>query len=415
VGPAVPSHEDGIIRTITPSGIRVVTERMPEARSVTVGVWVGVGSRDEPERLAGASHFLEHLLFKGTDRWSARALAQAVEARGGWFNAYTSREHTEYELRVPAAELDFAVGVLADVVAAPALRPDELEAERQVILEEIAMNEDDPDDTAHALLLDAVFPGHPMGRETLGTVETVRAVDRDDIAAFHDEHYRGANVVVAACGPIQHDQVLAALSGFLADRPTPPTLDREQITANPVPEVRQERPTEQAHVVLGWRALAQGHPDRFALAVANNVLGGGTSSRLFDEVREQRGLAYEVGSGVSLYSDTGLLSIALGTSARRAPEALAIIDEVVAGLIEDGPTEEELAVSVGYLCGSMLLSSEDTGSRMARLGAAEVAGLPLLDLDEVVARLRAVTLGDVHRVLADVLGGPRTLAIVGPA
>jgi predicted Zn-dependent peptidase len=341
-------------------------------------------------------------------------LAQAVEARGGWFNAYTSREHTEYELRVPADELAFAAGVLSDIVASPALRPDELEAERQVILEEIAMNEDDPDDTAHALLLDAVFPGHPMGRETLGTVASIEAMQRDDVATFHEAHYRGANVVVAACGPITHDEVVGMFDTFLADAGAGAPAARVAASADVVADVHQQRPTEQAHVVLGWRSLPQGHPDRFALAVANNLLGGGTSSRLFDQVREQRGLAYEVGSGVSMYSDTGLLSISLGTSAKRAPEALAVVDDVIAGLVGDGPTEEELAVSVGYLCGSLLLASEDTGSRMGRLGAAEVAGQPLLSLDAVVAALRAVTLEHVHRVLREVLTGPRTRAIVGP-
>lgn len=387
---------------------------MPEARSVTVGVWVGVGSRDEPDALAGASHFLEHLLFKGTATRSARQLSQAVEARGGWFNAYTSREHTEYELRVPAHELSFALEVLTDVVAAPALRPEEFEAERQVILEEIAMSEDDPDDLVHTLLLDAVYPAHPMGRETLGSVQTVTAVNREDIAAFHEHHYVGSNIVVAACGPIQHDELEAQLAEWLHDRPPPPPLERVAPNGDQLELVAQHRDTEQAHVAMSWRALAQGDPDRFALAIGNHVLGGGTSSRLFDEVRERRGLAYSVGSGASLYSDTGLLTISLSTSHTKMGEVLAVVDDVIGGLCSDGPTEEELEVAVGYLCGSLLLAGEDTGNRMSRLGGAEVAGQPLMDVDEVVARVRAVTLADVHSVLGSVLGGQRTLAVVGP-
>ncbi len=404
----------GIQRSTTSSGIRLVSERMPEARSVTLGVWVGVGSRDEPDRLAGASHFLEHLLFKGTEGRSARELSQAVEARGGWMNAYTSREHTQYELRLPSDEVAFAVDVLTEVVGAPALRPDEVESERQVILEEIAMNDDDPDDTVHTLLVESLFPDHPLGRETLGSIETVEALERDDIAAFHTEHYVGGNVVVAACGPLEHEQLESMVGDWLADRPAPPELARAAPGTDPLPLVVQHRDTEQAHVAMAWRTMHQGDPDRFALSIANHILGGGTSSRLFEEVREARGLAYSVGSGRSLFSDAGVLSVSLGTSHGRIREALEVVDDVVADLRTSGPTQHELEVAQGYLCGTLLLSSEDTGNRTGRLGGIEIAGMELIPLDDVVERLRAVTLEDVGRVLDRVLSGPRTLAVVGP-
>lgn len=403
-----------IRRSVTDSGIRVVTERMPESHSATLGVWVGVGSRDESEAQAGVSHFLEHLLFKGTETRTARQISQQVEARGGWFNAYTSREHTEFELKVPAGELSFALDLLTDIVAEPALRVDELEAERQVILEEIAMNADDPDETVNMLLLDALFPGHPMGRETLGSIETVEALSRSDIVEFHARHYGGSNVVVAAVGLVDHDMITERLDGWLATRALAAPAEREAPPDSSAELVEQHRDTEQAHIAMAWRALAQDHPDRFALAVANHTLGGGASSRLFEEVREQRGLAYSVGSGVSLFSDTGMLTVGLGTSVRRAPDALAVVDEVIESLHDEGPDEAEMEVAVGYLCGSLLLSGEDTGARMSRLGSAEVAGMPLLSVEDLVERVREVTLDEVRRVLGEVLAGPRTVAMVGP-
>ncbi len=404
----------GIERSDLTSGMRVVTERMPEARSVSVGMWFAVGSRDEPAEVAGASHFLEHLLFKGTEQRSARAIAMAVDAVGGEMNAYTSREHTAYYLRLPVAELDAGLELLADVVARPAFRSHELEAEREVIVEEILMSEDTPDDLVLTALYESLFPDHPLGRETLGTRDSVEAMTRDDVAGFHARWYRPANLVVAAAGDLDHDQVLGAVDDLFAVGEPGAAPERRAPAPEVVPLVAIDRPTEQVHVAVGWRGLPIDDDDRYALWVANQVLGGGMSSRLFQEIREQRGLAYTVFSSPSSYSDDGSLVIYSGTGPARLPELLETVESVLAGLLDDGVTDEEHTVALGYLEGSMLLGLEDTGSRMARLGTGLTTRDEVLSVDEHVRRIRAVTPDDVSRVLHRVLDGPRAVAAVGP-
>jgi predicted Zn-dependent peptidase len=394
--------------------VRVVTERMPDARSVTVGAYVGVGGRDEADEVAGASHFLEHLLFKGTAEQSARQLAEAIDATGGEMNAYTSREHTSFYARVPAAHREMAIGTLASVLSEPALRAEEVDAEREVILEELAAADDNPEDVVHMRLAESLFPGHPLGREVLGTEASIEGMSRDDIAGFHGEWYRPANLVVAAAGAVDHDDVCATLDGFAGAGPGGTAPQRAAPPGELVPEVIVRHPVEQAHLVLGWRTLDQDDPDRWPLAFANYALGGGTASRLFQEVREERGLAYTVFSSVSLNVDSGALTIYAATSPAKLPEVLAVIDDVVASLVADGITDAEQAVAMGYLEGSLELAQEDSGSRMARIGRSESARGSVLTLDEHLAKLRAVTVDDVHRVLRRVLDAPRSLVAVGP-
>ncbi len=406
--------EPEVQRTVLANGIPVVTERMPEARSVTTGFWVAVGGRDEDAELAGASHFLEHLVFKGTERRSARDIAESVDAVGGEMNAFTSREHTAYYTRLPADELGFGLDLLCEVLSEPALRPDEIDAEREVILEELALSEDTPDDKVHSLLAEAMFPEHPLGREVLGAANTVVALGRDDIAGFFDEHYRPANVVVAAAGQLEHADVVDGVKGFLEGMDSGARVARQAPAHEPTALVVHHRPTEQAHIAFGWRALEQGDPDRFALAVGNQVFGGGMSSRLFQEIREQRGLAYSVYSGSSLYTDAGLLLVYVGTAPNRAREVKELVEDEVDRLVNDGITDQELAVAAGYIVGSFLLSLEDSGSRMGRLGRSELSPVERLSVDEQVERVRAVTTGDVLRVMRRVLNGPRSLAVVGP-
>jgi predicted Zn-dependent peptidase len=406
--------ESRIEKVVLPGGVRVVSEEMPEARSVSVGFWVGVGGRDEPAELSGASHFLEHLLFKGSERQTARELAEAVDAVGGEMNAFTAREHTAYYARLPERELGFGLDLLAEVIAEPALRPHEVDAEREVILEEILSAEDTPEDRVHQALAEAMFPGHPLGREVLGDRESIEAMDSDDIAGFHARRYRPANLVVAAAGRLEHGQVVEALDGFLADGGAGHKPRRAAPASPPVELTVVTRPTEQAHVALGWRTFDHADPDRYALAVANQVLGGGMSSRLFQEVREQRGLVYSVYSFTSLYVDTGTLTVYAGTAPGKVAEVLGLIDAEIAGLIDGGITDREFDVAVGFLEGSFLLGLEDSGSRMARIGRSEVSKGEIVPVDEHLARLRAVTRGDVARVLERVLAGPRTLAALGP-
>jgi predicted Zn-dependent peptidase len=410
----VDATEPGVAREVLPNGVRVVTERMPGATSVSAGIWVGIGSRDEPADLAGTSHFLEHLLFKGTEERSARAIAVAVDALGGEVNAFTTRESTAFYARLPARDLAFGLQLLGDVVARPAFRPDEVECEREVILEELLMADDTPDDVVQMRLYEALFPGHPLGRETLGTPETVGALGRDAIAEFHDQHYRPANLVVAAAGDLDHDEVLALVAGSLAREADGERPERVAPAPPTARLVVDRRPTEQAHVLFGWQAVHYDDPDRYALLVANQILGGGISSRLFQEVREERGLAYTVYSSFSTYVDSGSFLVYAGTAPGRRQELLTVIDDVIAGMAADGVTEEEHTVALGFVEGSTLLGLEDSGSRMARIGGSELLRGRVVPVEEFLANVRAVTLDDVQRVLRRVLDTPRVLSAVGP-
>ena len=408
--------EPGVELSTTASGVRVVSERMPEARSVSVGVWVGVGSRDEPAELAGASHFLEHLLFKGTADRSAREIARAVEARGGEMNAFTSRESTAFFLRLPASELAFGLDLLADVVAAPALRPHEVDAEREVILEELAMAEDTPDDLVNIRLFEHVFDGHPLGRETLGSEDTLEQLTPTEIAAFHAEWYRPANLVVAVAGACTHDEVASVLDGTaLAGRLTeggdrPPRHGPATLGA---PLTVEHRPLEQVQLALGWRGLHIDDPDRYALGLANHILGGGMASRLFQEVREERGLAYTVYATHSMYSDTGIASVCAGTSPQRVDEVLSVVDRVLDEVLQDGITEDELDTAKGFVEGATVLGLEDSGSRMSRIGGSLLVRGRVVPVEEQLEHVRAVTVDDANRVLHRVFGGRRVLAAVG--
>jgi predicted Zn-dependent peptidase len=396
------------------NGLRIVTEAMPEARSVAIGAWVGVGGRDEPAALAGASHFLEHLLFKGTEARTARHIAEAVDSVGGEINAFTSREHTAYYARLPHQHVGLGIEVLGDVLTAPAFRPHEVEAERQVIVEEILMNLDSPEDRVHTLLGEALFPGHPLGRDVLGEQATVEAITRDQIASFFDRWYRPGTMALVATGNLRHREVVELAERELGDRTGGSQPQRTPPERPPVPMVVEHDVTEQAHLCLGWRSISQHDDDRWALLVANQVLGGGSASRLFQEVREERGLAYSVYSYPSTYADTGSLSIYCGTAPKRVRDSLAVVDDVVVSLVEDGVTETELVVAKGYLEGSYVLALEDTGGRMGRIGRALVRPEELLPVEAHLARIRAVTADDVARVLRRTLAGPRTLAAVGP-
>jgi predicted Zn-dependent peptidase len=406
--------DPGVEQTDLPNGLRIVTETMPEARSVTLGAWVRVGGRDEPDELSGASHFLEHLLFKGTERRTAKQIAEAVDSVGGEMNAFTAREHTTYYARLPHEQLALGVEVLGDVLTSPALRANEVEAERQVIVEEILMNLDAPEDRVHTALARTLFPDHPLGREVLGEMPTVEAITRDDIAAFFARWYRPAAIVVTAAGRLEHAAVVDAVqAGFAGSEGG--ELPSRVAPAPPEPHVVVEHDdTEQAHLSLGWRSLNSQDDDRWALSVANQVLGGGMASRLFQEVREERGLAYSVYSHPTAFEDAGYLTIYCGTAPKRARETLVVIDEVLDEVLAEGITQHELSVAAGYLEGSMLLGLEDSGSRMARLGRSLMQRDRVTSIDEHVQRLRAVTTDDVSRVLHRVLDSPRTLAAVGP-
>jgi predicted Zn-dependent peptidase len=404
-----------VIRSdVLPCGIRLVTERMADARSVSIGVWVGTGSRDEDDTRAGASHFLEHLLFKGTPEWSASEIAEAVDEVGGDMNAFTTKEYTTFYLRLLSENLPLGLKVLGSIMTDPALRPLELEAERQVILDEILMHADEPADYAAEQCLAALYPEHPLGREVLGTPESVEHLDASEIRCFFDSHYRTGNLVLAAAGDLDHDHLAAEIDRWFSGRSGGTSPERSAPTASPEPVVVIRRPTEQAHLVLGMRIPGRHSEDRWALAVLNHVLGGGISSRLFQEIRERRGLAYSIWSDRVHFTEVGSLSVGVGTGPEHAHEVLHLVEEELDRLGEDGITKRELAVAKGNLRAETLLSLEDSGARMNRIGASLLLHGHVLDVDDLLARVEGVTLDAVANVAARLAEGPRTLSVVGP-
>jgi predicted Zn-dependent peptidase len=400
--------------SVLPCGIRLVSETMADVRSVAVAYWVGTGSRDEPGELAGASHFLEHLLFKGTARRSAATIAEELDGVGGDCNAFTTKEYTTFYVRLLSDHLDLGLDILSDIMWAPALRPDDIEAERTVILDEILMHADEPADLAGERWQSALFPDHPLGRDTLGTASSVRRISRDDVAAFLAHHYRPGNMVVSVAGDCTHDQVAAALEerfagtlGGAAPARTPPGPD-----SVPLEVVR--RATEQAHLVYGARSVSRFDEQRWALSVLNHVLGGGLSSRLFQKVREQRGLAYSVWSERAAYADAGSLAVVVGTAPEHVDEVLRIVNGELELLASDGISERELAVAKGYLRAEMLLSGEDSGARMSRIGASLLLHGEVLTVDDVLAKIEGVERAQVQAAAALLAGSPRTMTAVGP-
>ena len=408
---------DGISRSRHASGLRVVTESLPQLRSVTLGAWVGTGARDETDEQAGSSHFLEHLLFKGTAKRGAREIAETIEAVGGEMNAFTSHEQTVFYVRVPSEQLDLATDVLCDVLWRPAFREDEVETERQVILEEIAMRDDTPDDLVFDLFGAAMFPDHVLGREVIGFESTVSVMGPSAIASYHGAHYAPGNVVFAAAGDLDHNAFSALVESHSPSmvRNRPDRVELAPVSA-PTPVSVIERDTEQAHLVLGTRAFAQADPDRYAITVMNQVLGGGMASRLFQAVREERGLAYSVYSFRGAYDDAGFFGIYAGTAVERVHETLEVIDAEIQRLLSEGTvTQRELESAKGHLKGSLLMSLETSSSRMRRLGRGELVDGEIPSLDELAARVDAVSLDDVARVIDRVIRDEsRALAVVGP-
>jgi predicted Zn-dependent peptidase len=402
-------------RTILESGATVVTERMSEVRSVSAGFWFGVGSRNEPDKLAGTSHFLEHLLFKGTASRSAKDIADAFDAVGGDINAFTGKEYTCYYSRVLDNDLPMALEILSDMVSNSLIDPDEFESERRVILEEIAMHEDAPDELVHDLFYRSLWDGHPLGRPVLGFNETVGKVSRDEVATYWQGRYSPDQLVVAAAGNLDHDDLVRRVEDLLADIESTPDTRPPGIPRGNTGVSVFKRPTEQAHIVLGTQGLHRKHELRHALAVLDTVLGGGMSSRLFQEIREKRGLAYSVYSYRAMFAETGAFVIYAGTTPQNATTVLDIVRNEVQSVVEDGITEAELARAKGHVKGALVLSSEDPGSRMNRLGRQQVTTGEILSIDELIERFDALTMEDIREVAGLVLGsGGYQTTVVGP-
>src|SRR5487761_1547657 len=413
--------ESTVRRTVLPGGLRVVTEFLPSVRSVALGIWVGVGSRDEDEAHAGATHYLEHLLFKGTHERTALDISAAMDAVGGELNAFTAKEYTCYYARVLDADLPLAIDVLADMVTSSLVEPKDVDAERDVVLEEIAMNEDDPSDSVHEAFTAQLFGDTPLGRPILGTVNSINAITREQIFEHYRARYTPEHLVVAAAGNLEHDAVVRLLQdafGAALDAAATPAAPRPNGAPyqgdGSVATKLVSRGIEQANLVLGCEALARTDDRRFALGVLNAAFGGGMSSRLFQEVREKRGLACSVSSFAAQHADTGMWGIYVGCLPSKADEVLAICAEEIARVVEGGLSDAELARGKGQVRGSIALSLEDPSSRMSRLGKSELVYPRLEPVEEVLAAIDSVSHDDIRAIAADILTRPKTLAVVGP-
>ncbi|OFI36665.1 zinc protease [Arthrobacter sp. SW1] len=410
-------------RSVLPGGVRVLTEAMPGQRSATIGFWVGVGSRDEAEGQHGSTHFLEHLLFKGTKRRTALEIASAFDEVGGESNAATAKESTCYFARVLDSDLPMAIDVIADMITGAVLDPAELEQERDVILEEIAMDSDDPTDVAHEKFVAAVLGEHPLGRPIGGTPAAIKGVSRDSVWAHYQRYYRPDELVITAAGGLDHDvicglvtEALRAAGWELSEGASPVerrSTERAVIAGTAGLHV-VKRPVEQANIIMGCPSLVATDDRRFVMSVLNAVLGGGMSSRLFQEIREKRGLVYSTYSFASAYADAGYFGMYAGCTPSKVKQVLELLGAELEKLAADGITDEELVKAVGQLSGGIVLALEDTGSRMSRLGRAELVSGEFQDIDETLGRIKAVTTAQVQELARELAASPRTITVVGP-
>ncbi|WP_081416801.1 M16 family metallopeptidase [Arthrobacter castelli] len=410
-------------RSVLPGGVRVLTESMPGQRSATIGFWLGVGSRDELDGEHGSTHFLEHLLFKGTSSRSALDIASAFDEVGGESNAATAKENTCYYARVLDSDLPMAIDTIADMVTSAVLDPQELEAERGVIEEEIAMDRDDPADVAHESFVKAVFGDHPLGRPIGGTEEAIASITRDAVMRHYKRYYRPDELVVTAAGGLDHDEVCARVmealrrSGWELAEGAAPVSRRTAIEAAREPQTTVEvveRAVEQANIIVGCPSLVATDDRKFVMSVLNAILGGGMSSRLFQEIREKRGLAYATYSFSVGYADAGYFAMYAGCAPAKARQVIDLLNAELEKLAAEEVSPTELKKAVGQLSGGIVLALEDSGSRMSRLGRAELVTGEFVDIDETLARIDAVTPAQIRELAAELAAAPRTTTVVGP-
>jgi predicted Zn-dependent peptidase len=396
------------------SGERLITERLTSVRSVALGFWIGAGARDEPDAKAGVSHFIEHLLFKGTRSYDAQKIAEVFDEMGGELNAATSREHTVVYARVPDRHLEDALDVMADMVFAPTFA--DVDSERDVVLEEIAMVEDAPQDLVHDLLSEAIFDEHPLGRPVIGRAEVISSISRRSIAAYHRSSYVAGNVVLAAAGNLEHDRVCELLERAARQRVEPParrTKVRRPLVREPAPGLRfQQKDTEQFHVCVGAPGISRSDRRRFSASLLDAILGGSASSRLFQEIREKRGMAYSVYSFASQYTDTGLVGVYVGTRDENLAACVEIVAAEIADIAAGNLRERELERAKENLKGRIALSMESTSNRMSRLGRSLITDTELLSLDRIIAEIDAVDSVAIAE-LAGVLLEPDRISAAG--
>ena len=401
--------------TTLPNGLRVISESMSSVRSVAAGVWVDTGSRDEHGPEAGCSHFLEHLLFKGSDTWSAKDISDRFDGMGAQHNAFTSKEYTCYWARLRDEDLPAGVEILAEMIQRPAFRQEEIDSERHVVLEEINMNEDDPTDVAYEQFTSTLWRDHPLSPPILGTRDSILNMSRDTINGYWARRYSPKSSVFAVAGNVSHEDVVAMATERFGDWSNEVDVSRPTRESVATPAVGlTERDTEQAHLVFGGLALARDDKRRFAFSVGDHVLGGGMSSRLFREIREKRGLAYAVHSYRMPFSDTGAFAVYVGTTPNQTDEVLHIVRQELDRMRTEPIDADELIRAKGHVKGSLALSVEDANSRMTRLGRNELTGLEHLSVDEIVAKVEAVTADDILDVATEAYSGPYVLGVTGP-
>lgn len=409
-------------RTVLSSGLRIVTEEERSVRSAAFGIWVNVGSRDETVSTAGASHFLEHLLFKGTKKRTSLEISSAIEAVGGETNAFTSKEYTCFYARVIDKDLPLAVDVISDLITSSVVKAVDVDAERKVVLEEIAMRDDDPSDLIHDLFLEKYYGDTPLGRPILGTVKSIKSMSRNTVFNYYRNRYKPEDLVVSVAGNVKHKNVVAMVEEALSkdnflDQPKKDFKVRSspQIKVARKGEVTLlDRKTEQAHIVYGVPGVARDDKRRFALGILSSALGGGMSSRLFQEIREKRGLAYSTYAYSQQFAGSGVLSFYVGCKPNKAQEAIKIIQSILYDVAENGLTSDEISRAKGAVSGSLVLSQEDTGSRMTRIGKSELVYGQVLSFDEILREISSVTPEQIKEIASESLPTSPTLAVVGP-
>ncbi len=408
-------------RTVLPSGLRIVTEEVPSVRSAAIGIWVNDGSRDETPAVAGASHFLEHLLFKGTTRRNALEISATIEAVGGEMNAFTSKEYTCFYARVIDTDLPMAIDVISDLITSSIVSALDVDAERKVVLEEIAMRDDDPSDLVHDLYAETYYGDTQLGRPILGTIKSISEMTRSSVFNYYKKKYLPQDLVVAVAGNIKHKRVVAmveeALSrdNFLDVKGSPQIRPNSPVKTKPMQSVGLlTRKTEQAHMFYGMEGVSRSDERRFAMGVLASALGGGMSSRLFQEIREKRGLAYSVYAYAQQFAGSGQIGFYAGCNPTKAIEVVEIIREVLADVAENGMSHEEIERAKGAVRGSLVLSQEDSGSRMSRIGKNEIVYGQVMGFDDILKAIARVNPTDVREIASEFLTKSPTLALVGP-
>jgi predicted Zn-dependent peptidase len=408
-------------RSVHASGLRIVTEEVPSVRSAAVGIWVNVGSRDEAPATAGASHFLEHLLFKGTTTRTALEISSSIESVGGEMNAFTSKEYTCFYARVIDTDLPMAIDVVSDLITSSIVTALDVDAERKVVLEEIAMRDDDPSDLVHDLFSDTYYGDTQIGRPILGTVKSISEMSRNTVYNYYKKKYLPQDLVVAVAGNIKHKRVVAMVEEALSRDNFLDGLGAPVIRPNtPIKNLKQQsvgllyKKSEQAHMFYGMEGVSRADDRRFAMGVLSAALGGGMSSRLFQEIREKRGLAYSVYSYAQQFAGTGVLGFYAGCNPAKAIEVIEIIRDVLTDVADNGMSHEEIERAKGAVRGSLVLSQEDSGSRMSRIGKNEIVYGQVMDFDDILKAISRVSATDIREIASEFLVKTPTLALVGP-